>query len=167
MIKLIGPAHRRFLATRSALASAAIAAMLLGCTTSPDSGEGAGAAEPRLMRQVTFPLPPASGTNGERVFAGNGISGSLQPSGDWRLRGEVTHPRLRCGTYRMGLEFGTGGTACEAVDWQTRPQLLRERVQCNNATLIHSGGGKLSLPPQRVGALNCVRVSLRCGGICG
>jgi len=39
-------------------------------------------------------------------------------------------------------------------------------TQCNGATLIHSGGGKLNQGPAGVDSANCVGVVVRCTGAC-
>lgn len=167
MMPFPGLANRRSPVATPSLAAAIVIALLVGCTTQQTPDQNANGAEPRVMRQVVLPLLSANGQGGARVFSDSSVRGTLASSGDWRVRGEITHPRLRCGTYRMGLQFGRGDGACNAPTWRTQTTLLPARVQCNNATLVHSGEGSVDLAPEALRALDCVRVVVQCTGTCG
>lgn len=142
-----------------------------GCSTQQSSDGTSGSGEPRVIRQADLRLLPTATEPDVRAFTDGSIRGSLDvagdAAGDWRVRGQIDHPRLRCATYRMSLRFGSGDGACETVDWLTPALPLPGRKQCNNATLIHSGDGSVDITPDRLGALNCVRVTLQCTGACG
>lgn len=147
------------------LSIAVAVALLVGCATDPTSGESPGDA--RVVRALVTPLIPVARADAERQFADGQVRGTLDASGKWRARAEISHPRLRCATYQLEMNFGVGDAACNSVAWETVPVMLPSRRQCNNATLIHSGEGVLDLPPDRIRALNCVRVAVRCTGHCG
>lgn len=167
MIALHSRGKRTSRAALFCFGAAAVLALMSGCAATEKPGSESAAGEPRVVRQIDLPLLPAAGNDGERVFRGRGVSGSLTASGQWRVRGEVVHSRLRCATYQWGLRFGSGDASCTDVDWRTDVELLQSRVQCNNATLIHTGEGAVDLPPKQLGELNCVRATVRCSGACG
>jgi hypothetical protein len=162
-----GSARRARQAAPAVIGAAVVVAVLAGCAAqeAPDSGSAAG--EPRVVRQLDRPLLPDAGDGGERVFRDSLVRGTLSPSGRWQVRAEVTHPRLRCASYQLGLRFGSGDTGCKDVHWQTGVELLPSRSQCNGATLVHAGAGAVGMPLRQLGALSCVRVILRCSGACG
>jgi hypothetical protein len=149
------------------VAVSVVIGMLGGCATEQASDVTPSAEAPSVVRALVQPLEPPRGTAGEREFTAGSSRGALDAAGNWRLRAEISHPRIRCATYQVGMRFGVGDAACETVDWQTGPTLLPSRTQCNNATLIHSGEGLLDLPSNQIRALNCVRVSVQCSGTCG
>ncbi|KAA6186698.1 hypothetical protein F2Q65_04840 [Thiohalocapsa marina] len=152
-----------------------VAMMTLGCAStdmSQDASQGeteqAGQTA-RLVRQFDLPLL-ASGsapTTAARNFQAPGVRGSLTPSGDWTLRVEVTHPRLRCASYEVGLRFGTGNADCSGVNWSTPTAFTSPRPQCNNASQVHTGSGTLASSAPEIATLNCARVVVRCTGACG
>jgi len=149
------------------LVAAAVMTAISGCAA-PDRPDGASqSGEPRIVRQVDLQLRPGASDDGERVFRDASLRGTATASGAWSVRAEIVHPRLRCASYQLGLRFGSGDAACEDVDWRTGNDFLPSRTQCNNATLIHSGDGSIDLPPEELGALNCVRAIVRCTGACG
>jgi hypothetical protein len=141
--------------------------LLAGCAPAERDGSEESSAAPQTIRQVDRPLLPAAGDATGRVFDGGFARGTLDDDGSWRLRGEITHSRLRCGRYRLGVRFGSGDASCTKVDWRTQLLTTPERRQCNAATLIHTGGGTLDLRADARRALNCARVVLRCAGACG
>ncbi len=150
------------------LISAIAMAALSSCALQQEAAESeAVSGEPRIVRQVDRPLSPGTGGDGERMFRDNFVRGTLSASGHWQLRGEVVHPRLRCASYQFGLRFGNGDASCDDTDWSAGLELLPSRLQCNNATVIHSGEGTIGVPPEEISALNCVRVVVRCTGACG
>lgn len=151
------------------LAAAALgAALLTGCATTEQSADdGAAAVAPRIVAQIDRPLRPGSAADREREFQDGFVRGALSATGQWRLRGEIEHPRLRCATYQVGVRFGRGGGDCADADWQTDTAFAPSRMQCNNATVVHTGEGAVALSPEQLRALNCVRISVRCTGACG
>jgi len=135
-----------------------------GCATGGSTATGV----PRIASQVDMPLRAAdSGSQGASwTFHTAGIRGAVQASGTWNISAEVRHSRLRCATYETGIRLGKGNAACDKVDWLNDVQYGTKMMQCNGATLIHSGGGRLSLPPSSIGTANCVGVVVRCNGAC-
>jgi len=145
----------------------ATTAALIGCA-SFSTPEQDGVETPRVVRQIALPLrSTAAPQSSARVLAASGINGALAADGTWTLRIEVSHPRLRCGTYSAGVAFGIGNADCSRVDWMAPASFGSPRRQCNGATLIHSSTGSLSLSAAEVGRLNCARVEVRCAGACG
>ncbi len=138
--------------------------LVVGCATDDSASSSA----PTIVRMVDSPLAratPGSDT-ADRVFQVGAIRGSVQESGAWNIRAEVTHKRLRCATYETGIRLGKGDAACDQVEWLTDVQYGTQRTQCNGATLIHSGGGNFDLPRSAIAPANCVRVVVRCSGAC-
>ncbi|WP_328987692.1 hypothetical protein [Thiorhodovibrio winogradskyi] len=148
---------------------------LLGCAAAPDSGgtpgDGVAESQARIVRQMDRPLQPASQAGGPRQFSGSFGRGSLNTTGnatgEWQVRAEVTHGRLRCATYALGVRFGVGNASCSEVDWKSRMEWSDGRQQCNSATLVHSATGRLDSRRRDLSALNCVQVSVGCRGTCG
>jgi len=145
---------------------AATVLLLAGCAPAAQRSSKEPAAAPQNIRQVDRPLLPATDGSAARVFDVDFARGALNSDGDWRVRGEITHSRLRCGGYQLGVRFGTGSPSCSKVDWRTGLLATPERRQCNGATLIHSGGGTLDLSADTIRSLNCVRVVVLCVGAC-
>jgi len=110
--------------------------------------------------------PDAQGQPSRRVFQARSVQGSLDETGGWAVTTEVTHTRVRCGTYETGIQIGRGDAACTRVDWLSDPDFRTRRTQCNSATLIHSGRGTVNLPESVVQGANCARVLVRCSGAC-
>ncbi len=125
---------------------------------------------PRIVQETRLPLQAerADARPAERrwTFTGPSAQGSLDASGAWSLRAEIEHRRLRCATYEAGIRLGRGNASCENVEWLTAPQFGAERLQCNQATVVHTGSGSVDLPPSTVGNVNCVGVLWRCRGAC-
>ena len=141
--------------------------LLVGCASPSTEGQS-GAETPRVVRQIVLPLrATAAPRSAARVLEASGVNGTLAADGTWTLRAEVTHPRLRCGTYSAGMEFGIGDADCSRVDWVAPARFGSPRRQCNGATLIHSSNGSLPLSAAEVDRLNCARVSVQCTGVCG
>jgi len=124
----------------------------------------------RIVQETRLPLRTerAGARPAERrwTFTNQSIQGSLDGSGDWSLRSEIEHPRLRCATYEAGIRVGRGDASCDNVEWLTAPQFGPARQQCNQATVVHTGSGRLDLPQNAAGSINCVGVVLRCRGAC-
>lgn len=139
-----------------------------GCATDEAALSEAPQDAPRIVQDTTVPLRTVGkGTSPgqrQRTFAAPSIEGSLDASGAWSVRAEIQHPRLRCATYEAGVRFGRGNSFCDAVEWLTPPQFGPERRQCNQATLVHTGSGRIDLPRSAIGGINCVGVVVRCRG---
>jgi hypothetical protein len=142
-------------------------ALIAGCAASPVDESEATQGE-RLVRQTALPARPTVASQGaDRLFEAPRIRVSLAPAGAWSLRTEVTHPRLRCGSYATRVRFGTGNADCSRVEWLTPVSIGPARRQCNGATLVHSDSGSLSLVPEQMRRLNCAEVAVQCTGACG
>ena len=123
-----------------------------GCASDQAARTDGSEDAPRIIQETRLPL--------------NTEQGSLDGSGNWSLRAEIEHPRLRCATYEAGIRVGRGDSSCDNVEWLTAPQFGPERRQCNQATVVHTGSGSFALPQAEVGSINCVGVVLRCSGAC-
>jgi hypothetical protein len=124
----------------------------------------------RIVNIVDVPLNPTSRPGGEqgpaREFQRRDTLGWIRETGAWNIRAAVTHPRLRCATYETGIQLGAGNRACYEVRWLTNVEFGTRQTQCNNATLVHTGGGKLADGRSIFDASTCVRVVTRCVGPC-
>ncbi len=139
-----------------------------GCATDEAARSDDTQDAPRIIQETKLPLSAvrAGAQPLERrwTFASQSIQGSLDGSGAWSLRAEIDHPRLRCATYEAGIRVGRGDASCDKVEWLTAPQFGSERLQCNQATTVHTGSGRLDLPQGAIGGINCVGVLVRCRG---
>jgi len=145
---------------------AATVLLLAGCAPAAQRSSEKPAATPQDIRQADRPLMPATDGSAAGIFDVGFARGALDSDGDWRVRGEITHSRLRCGRYQLGVRFGAGDASCANVDWRTELLTSPERRQCNSATLVHTGGGTLDLSTDTIASLNCARVVVRCTGAC-
>jgi hypothetical protein len=135
--------------------------LVVGCTSGvsnrPDTSQGA----PRIVKQTDLPLVAGGETSDAkgrtRSFRERSTRGWINASGDWSLTTEVSHTRLRCGTYQAGIQIGRGNASCTDVQWLTNTEL---------ATVIHSSSGRFQLAPVAIRSANCVRVVVRCTGAC-
>jgi hypothetical protein len=145
------------------LLSLAALILIAGCTTDQTASGDAAQAASRIVRQIDLPLT----TGGDaKTFQSTAARGWIKGSGDWNLRTEVTHTRLRCATYESGIQIGRGNASCSKVEWLTEPQYRTRQTQCNGATRIHSGDGRIDLSRSATESANCVRVVVRCTGAC-
>ena len=144
-----------------------IAAGLTGCASPSAQPESSyrsigrtevalGPAEPGLLNQGF-----------RRRFQQRNIEGSVSDSGRWTIESVVEHSRLRCGTYEVGIQIGQGNPGCAQAVWFIEPQFGTRELQCNSASMIHAGGGTLAVSPEQVAEATCVRVLVRCSGVCG
>jgi len=91
---------------------------------------------------------------------------TLNKKGKMTVKGWVSHSRLRCGNYSVGLRFGQGEHGCTNVKWLTEAKYLTHKTQCNKAKLEHDGfeiGEKESLVFDKV---SCGQLLIRCSGAC-
>lgn len=89
---------------------------------------------------------------------------SLTPNGNWLIKGQVKHNRVRCATYQLGIRFGVGEKGCTNVNWIGDFEYGTNVKQCNSATLQHTGGGFSDLVVGSVDKVNCAEVKVRCFG---
>ena len=145
--------------------------MFLGaCAGQSGSGGSSANDKGRVVGHHDLILSPFTTTIGgqarQKAFETRGIEGWIQEDGKWSIQGPVRHTRLLCGNYRMGIQIGKGGNACGLVDWSTPVQYGPDRLQCNSATVVHSGGGQSAAFAQQTATANCVRVVVTCSGSC-
>jgi len=143
---------------------------IAGCATDEAALSEGSQDAPRIIQETKLPLSAvrqgAQPAERRWTFTAQSIQGSLDGSGAWSLRAEIDHPRLRCATYEAGIRVGRGDSSCNNVEWLTAPQFGPERRQCNQATVVHSGTGRIDLPQGASGRINCVGVVVRCSGAC-
>lgn len=147
--------------------------LLASCTAHEPRGTAAEEGRPtdyRIVNIVDVRLNPASRPVGEQVptrnFQRGDTLGWIRETGAWNIRAAVTHPRLRCATYETGIQLGAGDRECSSVQWTTNVEFGTRRTQCNNATAVHTGGGKLAEARGVFDTSTCVRVVIRCTGAC-
>lgn len=128
------------------------------------------AAEGRIVRQLVLPLAtalqPVAGQPRRTSFRRTGTQGWLDENGRWHFETEIHHSRLRCGTYQAGLQWGSGSRDCADADWLTGVEYVTRLRHCNSASRLHAGDGVFNRGESRLQAINCVRVVVRCTGVC-
>ena len=146
--------------------------LLLGACVTTDStrstsGGESTSAQPRVIRALELPLqPPALIIQGEPsrwTFHDFNVSGWVDEDGFWNIRSEISHGRLRCATYEVGVQLGKGLPGCSNVRWLSDVEFASRVRHCNSATRIHTGGGRF-FDTSLVEAANCMRVLVRCEG---
>ena len=145
--------------------------LLVACVaTDPKKSASSGGAvgtEPRVVRALELPpRPPALIVEGEPsrwTFQDFNVSGWVDEQGLWSIRSEISHGRIRCAVYQVGIQLGKGVPACSNVSWLTHVEFASRVRHCNSATRIHTGGGRF-LERAAVEAANCARVLVRCEG---
>jgi hypothetical protein len=145
--------------------------LLVGCVaTDPQqsaSGGSVAGAQARVIRALELPLrPPTLIVEGEPsrwTFQDFNVAGWVDELGFWQIRSEISHARFGCAIYEVGVQLGKGLPACSNVSWLTHVEFVSRVRHCNNATRIHSGGGRF-LDNSAVEAANCARVLVRCEG---
>ena len=147
--------------------------LLVSCAVNDQQPPASGGTPPdqaRIVRLLELPVEPAAQTiNGQpskKTFQGNGMQGWLDETGAWHITGEVRHGRLRCATYEIGVQPGRGSPACTDVGWLAGIEYATRLRHCNSATRVHVGGGNFSDVANRLGEVSCVRVVVRCEGVC-
>ena len=93
--------------------------------------------------------------------------GFLLGDGSWQVSSPVTHQRLVCATYEVGIRFGVGNPGCNDVRWLSEPMFIGSRRQCNAATVIHAGGETTPRLGDQLPGITCVERVVRCTGNCG
>lgn len=147
--------------------------LLVSCAVNDTQQPLGGGDQPdqaRIVRQFELPLASSAvGTDGQpsrKIFQRQGVEGWLDETGAWQLEGEVDHSRLRCATYEMGIQLGSGNPACADAEWLTGVEFATRLRHCNSATRLHTGGGQFPQAANRFSAVSCVRVLVRCEGGC-
>ncbi len=140
--------------------------VLQACVTSPPQEEGSD----RIVNRVDVILRPVAGGDDNqpfrRRFEQRNTEGWVGDAGNWSVEALVTHTRLRCSTYEIGIQLGRGNPDCIAVNWLTNAQYGTSERQCNSASMIHAGDGTLPVSREQVVTASCVRVLTRCTGAC-
>ncbi len=124
----------------------------------------------RIVRQFELPLASsvqsAAGQPARKTFQIKGMQGWLDQTGSWQIMGEVHHGRLRCASYEVGVQYGSSSAACSDVEWLTGVEYATRLRHCNSATRLHIGGGSFPALADRLEAVSCARLIVRCQGIC-
>lgn len=149
------------------------ACLLVACAANeraqPVNGDDS-ADQVRIVLQVALPTksstPTVTSQSPRKTFQRRGIEGWLDATGAWRINAEVQHGRLRCGIYETGIQLGTGNPVCSEAKWLTDVKYVTRLRHCNSAVRIHAGGGEFPDGGNQLQATNCVRVVVRCNGIC-
>lgn len=94
------------------------------------------------------------------------ITAWLRADGNWYIEGWVSHGALRCGTYRLGIRFGTGNPGCSNVTWLTEPRFVTRQKQCNNARMRHAGGDEDLGIKAEFNRITCAERVITCTGTC-
>jgi len=148
--------------------------LLVSCAVNDQQQPASGEDQPdqwRIVRQVKLPVGSSAQTiNGQpskKTFQRQGMEGWLDNTGAWHIEMDVHHGRLRCGSYETGIQLGRGNPACsDDVEWLTGVQYATRLRHCNSASRLHAGGGEFSDAANRLHDVTCVRVVVRCEGIC-
>lgn len=126
------------------------------------------------------PAPYTGGVN-RLEFKYGDFRGWLREDGFWEVEGLVSHNRLLCSTYQLGLRFGQGAPACVNVDWLSEPEYVSSHKQCNSATMMHKGGGRLDIgfidsdsgqtddeipAKMDIEKITCAQIHIKCTGRC-
>lgn len=103
----------------------------------------------------------------KKVFKDFEYEGWFNSEGDWNIQGKVTHGRLRCATYELGVQLGKGSPACLNVKWLANTYYGTRKKQCNSVAMNHSGGGEIEMLTSGLKDITCVKVVTKCTGTCG
>ena len=91
----------------------------------------------------------------------------LREDGYWQIEGVISHNSGFCGTYELGIQFGSGAPGCSNAEWLTAPMFVSQHRQCNGSSKFHSGGNFSLLAQERFKTINCAQRVIRCSGKCG
>lgn len=94
------------------------------------------------------------------------IKATLNKDGDMTVKGWVSHVRLRCANYSIGLRFGQGEQGCTNVRWLTEEKYLTFQTQCNSAKMEHNGFETGDAEAAQFDQVTCAERLLRCSGVC-
>lgn len=122
------------------------------------------------VRKIDLPLVAETRFNKKqdlkKSFQDRDVEGWLNADGNWYIKGIVTHQRLRCATYQLGVQLGKGNPACLNVEWITDVQYGTMKKHCNSAPREHVGGGEMVELRNILKDATCVKVVTRCTGVC-
>jgi hypothetical protein len=139
--------------------------ILIAPVFAEDDGEDAG-----VMKTVDLPLSEEIRFDEKqplrKSFHGFAVEGWLNSESEWSIKGTVSHSRLRCATYRLGVQLGKGHPGCLNTEWVTGISYGTRETQCNSATLVHQGGGEMPALTTQLKDATCVRVVTQCKGVC-
>jgi hypothetical protein len=94
------------------------------------------------------------------------IKAWLRSDGEWHVEGWVEHKGLLCGTYQVGIRFGSGNPLCRDVVWLTEPLYGTHQKQCNNAKMPHNGGDNNPDLIPDFKRVSCAEQLIKCTGTC-
>ena len=159
----IGPLALLALLSATLLTNASLAAPLdqVPLAGSPGRDAGRKMAEARKSTQWT---PKAEDARVDFNFGD--ITAWLRADGNWYIEGWVNHGALRCGTYQLGIRFGTGQPGCSNVTWLTEPRFVTRQRQCNNARMRHAGGDEDFSIKADFNRITCAERVIKCTGTC-
>jgi len=86
--------------------------------------------------------------------------------GGWQIEGWLHHRGLLCGTYYVAVRFGIGEQGCNNVKWLSDPRYVSQRTQCNNASVLHTGGDVEFPHVGEFTNITCAERIIRCTGNC-
>jgi len=90
----------------------------------------------------------------------------LREDGYWQIEGFISHNSGFCGTYELGIQFGSGSPGCSNAEWLSAPMFVSQHRQCNGSSKFHSGGNFSLLAQERFKTINCAQRVIRCSGKC-
>ena len=126
---------------------------------------------PGVVNKMDLPLSAETQFNSKQdlkmSFQYQDVEGWFSSDSNWYIKGMVTHNRLRCATYQLGIQLGKGKPACLNVEWISDVNYGTSKKHCNSAPLTHVGGGEMPELRNILRDATCVRVVTRCTGTCG
>ena len=90
----------------------------------------------------------------------------LREDGYWQIEGVISHNSGFCGTYELGIQFGSGDPGCSNAEWLSTPIFVTQHRQCNGASKLHKGGNISLLAQERFKTITCAQRVIRCSGKC-
>jgi len=90
----------------------------------------------------------------------------IRKKGGYHIEGWMHHQGLLCGTYYVAVRFGVGDPGCNNVKWLSGPRYVSQRTQCNNASVLHSGGDVEFPHASQFSEITCAERIIRCTGNC-
>ncbi len=94
------------------------------------------------------------------------INAWLRANGEWYVEGSIHHQRLRCGDYRLGIEFGTGKHGCIDAKWSGDIYFLGQEKQCNSVSKLHRNSGLDESLETQFEGVSCAKAIIECSGTC-
>ena len=90
----------------------------------------------------------------------------LREDGYWQIEGVISHNSGFCGTYELGIQFGSGDSGCSNAEWLSGPIFVTQHRQCNGTSKLHKGGNISLLARERFKIITCAQRVIRCSGKC-